>query len=85
MSNFAARCDDRTFDNDKGCEVARCDSRVYCFDSYLILSRKCEVIMRRHFLWHCMETDEEELLAGHFLMQFNATVVNYYFTVQLRA
>ena len=41
--------------------------------------------MRRHFLWHCMETDEEELLAGHFLMQFNATVVNYYFTVQLRA
>ena len=24
-----------------------------------------------------MENDEEEILAGHFLMQFNATVVNY--------
>jgi len=27
----------------------------------------------------CMETDEEEILAGHFFMQFIATVMNSYF------
>jgi len=31
-----------------------------------------------------METDEEEFLAGHFLMQLHATVMNYYFTAKLR-
>jgi hypothetical protein len=31
-----------------------------------------------------METDEEEFLAGHFFMQFNDTVMNYYFTAQLQ-
>jgi hypothetical protein len=31
----------------------------------------------------CMETDEGEYLAVQFLLQFNATVMNYYFTAQL--
>jgi hypothetical protein len=30
-----------------------------------------------------METDEEEFLAGHFLMQFNATVMYDFLTAQL--
>jgi len=30
-----------------------------------------------------METDEEGFLAGHFLMQFYAAVINYYFTNEI--
>jgi hypothetical protein len=40
--------------------------------------------MRRHFLW--LHGDRGGgIFAGYFLMQFNATVMNYYFTAQLRA
>ena len=31
-----------------------------------------------------MGTDEEGFLAGHFLMQFNAAVINYYFIILQR-
>jgi hypothetical protein len=44
----------------------------YCFNSYFrstIVQISCAVIF-----CGCMETDD------HFLMQFNATVMNYYFT-----
>jgi len=50
---------------------------IYCFNSYLIPFRNRAVIMRRHFLW-LLETDEEGFFAGHFLMHFNAAVINYY-------
>jgi len=29
-------------------------------------------------------TDEEQFLAGHFLMQYNATIMNYCCTAQLQ-
>ena len=63
--------------------VAASKCKIYCFNSYLthsgIVQLSCAVI-----LCGCMETDEEGFLAGHFLMQFNAIVMNYYFTAQLR-
>jgi len=58
--------------------MARCDGiKMWnsCFDSYLLRSGIVELSYAVNFRG-CMETDEEEFLAGHFLMQFNAAVRN---------
>jgi len=52
---------------------------IYCLSSYLITLRNCAVITRRDFLW--LHGDRRGgFLVGQLLMQFNATVMNYYFT-----
>jgi len=57
--------------------VTASNCKIYCFNAYLIPFRSSAVIMRRD------ETNEEEFLANHFLMQFNATVMNSYFHTEV--
>ena len=56
---------------------------IYCFNYYLIPSRNCAVIMRRHFVW--LHGDRRGGIFGRPLFDtVNTAVINYYdFTAQL--
>ena len=60
-------------------EVERCDSVKMPNLLFWLLLNSFQELCCSHApsFSGCMENDEEEILAGHFLMQFNATVVNY--------
>jgi hypothetical protein len=79
--SFAASCEGRNFGDEKGCRAARCDGVEMWNLLFQFLLDYVQESCSYHAYFLCLHGDRRGGIFGrHFSRQFNAAVINYYFT-----